>query len=84
MKDRFDKVDESIKILDQRLDGIDKHLAVYNEQLTFHIERTNKLEEKFEPVEKHVALVNAGAKIIGGLVFLGGAILLVMQLLGKR
>ncbi len=37
-----------------RLGKIDNHLGIYNEQLTEHIKRTNKLEEVVKPLaESH-------------------------------
>lgn len=50
----------------ERLASIDKHLAVYNEQLKNHIRRTELLEEKMETVDTHVKMVNGVFKFILG------------------
>ena len=54
--------------IEDRLNSIDKHLAVYNEQLKYHIKRTDLLEEDLKPIKSHVVLMNNIAKIV---IFLG-------------
>ena len=68
MDDNFKKIETKIDKLDERLDQVDKHLAVYNQQLIYHIARTDALEAKLEPVESHVTLMNNIVKI---LIFIG-------------
>jgi len=55
----YDKLDK----MDQRLDNVDQTLVKNTVLLDEHIRRTNILEEDFKPIKKHVALMNALAKI---------------------
>ena len=50
---------EDITEIKERLSSIDTHLAVYNEQLSYHIKRTDLLEKKIEPIDKHVHRVES-------------------------
>lgn len=50
--------------IDSRIDNIDKTMAVNTASLEEHVKRTNILEKKLEPVEDHVKLMNAVAKLI--------------------
>jgi hypothetical protein len=47
-----------------KLQAIDVTLAAQHETLKDHIRRTEILETKLEPVEKHVAMVNGAVKFI--------------------
>ncbi len=62
----LDKLDE----MDKRLDNIDVTLAKQHVSLEEHIKRTNLLEEKLDPVEKHVHGVNVILKLFGGIALL--------------
>lgn len=42
-------------------------LEAQHEQLKEHIKRTNLLEQKLEPVEKHVARVDGALRLLGGI-----------------
>lgn len=60
--------------LEEKLDKIVEQIAEINvtmarntASLDEHIRRTNMLEEKLEPVEKHVIMVNGAAKLLMGL-----------------
>jgi len=55
------KADES----DNRLNSIDVTLAKQNISLDNHIKRTELLEHRMEPVEKHVLMINGFFKILG-------------------
>jgi hypothetical protein len=48
-----------------KLQNIDVTLAAQHETLKDHIRRTEILEVKLEPVEKHVNMVNGAIKFIG-------------------
>jgi len=54
-----------LKDLDKRVDSIDITLARQEVSLAEHIRRTNILEEKLEPVEKHVTMLNGVMKFLG-------------------
>ena len=58
MESKIDKIQEDVS-------EIKTHLAVYNSQLEVHIKRSDLLEAKLVPVEKHVAMVNGVLKFIG-------------------
>lgn len=62
----LDKLDK----LDTRIDNIDITLAKQHLSLEEHIKRSNMLEAKLEPVEKHVNSVNAVLKFAGGIAIL--------------
>lgn len=68
---------EEIKKLDSRLDSIDITLAKQHVSLDEHIRRTELLENKVDPIEKHVVFVNAAFKILSavGAIILGLAAL---------
>ena len=55
---KLDKIQEDIG-------EIKVHLAEYNVLLDVHIKRSNMLEEKMIPIEKHVAMVDGALKLIG-------------------
>ena len=57
LEDKLDKVVEKIG-------SIDSTLAAQHEALKDHIRRTNLLEEKVEPIEKHVHMVNGVSKFL--------------------
>jgi len=57
---------------DQKLDNIQKdvneikvHLAEYNVLLDVHIKRSNMLEDKMIPIERHVNMVDGALKLLG-------------------
>lgn len=79
MKEIVDKIDK----LDDRLDNIDKHLAVYNQQLKEHIRRTTLLEKDVEPIKAHVAVVSSLSKTVTITSILLGIIASVGKLFGK-
>ena len=51
--------------IDERLDSLDKNMAVNNTLLEYHIKRTDMLEEEVKPLKGHVL------KAQGVLVFIG-------------
>lgn len=86
------KVYDKLEQIDFRLADMDKHLAVYNEQLRIHIEGTvqnrealNKQEEKFSaklaPIEKHINMVEGALKLIGLVSLLCGIIVSIFDIL---
>lgn len=70
----YDKLDA----VDARLKNIDEKLAIYNEQLRYHIKRSDQIdqalsiiENRISPVENHVLIINFLVKSIaaaGGLI----------------
>lgn len=77
IKDDIGKLDNKIDKIDTRLDKIDVHLAVYNEQLTEHIRRTELLEEDLSPIKDHVSKVHGALKVIAST----GILLSILKLL---
>lgn len=76
-----------LRSLEQRLDKIAEQLekltiemAVYNEQLKIHIKRTEHLEERVIPIEKHVIVVNGALKILMAAAAFGASIAGIMVL----
>ncbi len=47
-----------------KLSSIDATLAAQHVTLEEHVRRTNLLESKVEPIEKHVTMVNGAIKFI--------------------
>lgn len=62
--DELQYIRAKVDRMDERLDSIDKTLTLNTQSLVEHVKRTNILEQKLEPVERHVALVNATAKVL--------------------
>ena len=58
IEQKLDSVDISIK-------SIDITLAKQSVLLDEHIKRSNLLEAKLQPVEKHVAMVEGALKLVG-------------------
>lgn len=61
------RLEEKLDKMDDRLDSIDKTLAVNTVLLDEHIKRTNILEKEFKPVKNHVVFVNNLAKAVAAL-----------------
>lgn len=64
---KFDKLDERMDKLDKNQSESNIILAKQEVSLSEHIKRTNLLEERLEPIEAHVQLVNGILKTIGGI-----------------
>lgn len=82
-KEQLTEIAHKLDNLDTRLDNVDKHMAVYNEQLKEHIRRTNVLEEEFRPVRDHVIGLRGTTKSLGMLGVVLGVILSILKLTGK-
>lgn len=52
--DHLNRIEGKIDKIDDRMDRVEVHMAVYNEQLKTHIKRTDLLEESVLPVVAHV------------------------------
>jgi len=76
-------IEKKIDAIQEDVTEIKTHMAVYNEQLKIHIKRSDLLERKLEPVEKHVSMVNGALKLLS----VGAAIAAIIEvifLLGKK
>ena len=74
MKTQLDKIEAKIDDVEEKLSSIDVTLAKQAKDLEHHIYRTELAEANIEflraemqPVKRHVALMDAGLKIIGAL-----------------
>lgn len=67
-------VRKDIDHIKRTLFSMDKTLALQQQSLDQHIKRTDLLEQKLEPVEKHVDQVQGIMKFLGWLAVLGTAI----------
>lgn len=65
--DRNTRIEDKIDKLVEKIGSIDVTLAAQHESLKDHIRRTELLEQKMEPVEHHVALMDVSLKIFGAL-----------------
>jgi glycerol dehydrogenase-like iron-containing ADH family enzyme len=70
---RFDKIDAKLEKIVEHIGSIDVTLAKQSVLLDEHIKRSNMLEEKLAPVEKHVTIVNTILKVLGAAGATGGA-----------
>ena len=82
MKQDFERIHGKLDKFDERLDNIDTHLAVYNEQLKVHIKRTEMLEEDVAPIKDHVNQVKGAIKLITIGCAIAGAVIAIMSYLG--
>lgn len=72
--DKQDKLETKIDLITDRLNSIDVTLAKQSVILEEHVKRTNLLEDKIAPVEKHVLVLHAVFKMIGALAMMGGGV----------
>lgn len=82
--DRFDKLENKIDKLDDRLNEYNTTNALNTQSLIEHIKRTNQLEERISPLEQRMLLVNTIVKICVAITGVAGFALVVLELLGKR
>jgi len=81
-----DKLDTKLDKISERLNSVDVTLAQQHESLKIHIRRTELLEEKLEPVEKHVAMMSGALKLVGILGLIAGifeGISVTLEFLGR-
>ena len=60
-----DRIDAKLDKISDHIANIDVTLAKQEVSLSDHIRRTALLEEKLEPIEKHVTMVNGVLKFAG-------------------
>lgn len=77
------KLEDKIDSIADRINNIDITLGKQSVILEEHIRRTNLLEEKLAPIEKHVYMVNGALKVIGFLAICLGIIEGVLKLIGR-
>jgi hypothetical protein len=64
MDDKFQRLENKLDTLSDKLVDIDKTLVRNTVSLEDHVRRTNLLEEKLAPVERHVAMIQGIVKFI--------------------
>lgn len=74
MDKQLNRIEEKLDKVADRLTSIDVTLGRQEEQLAYHIKRTDMLEEQLAPVKTHVAMVNGALKLVGILGVLGAII----------
>lgn len=91
MEDQLKKIENKLDKIDEKISSVDVTLAKQAKDLEHHIFRTDLAEEnlemlrrEMEPVKKHVALMDAGLKVIGALASIALFVLGVIKLLFKN
>jgi hypothetical protein len=64
---RLERIEVKLDEFGEQLNVIDKHLAVYNEQLKVHIKGTEDNRKDIKSIQKHVYAVQGIAKVLGAL-----------------
>lgn len=72
-----DKIDKIV----EKISNIDVTLAKQSVILEEHVRRTNLLEQKIEPIENHVAMVNGALKLLGVLAMIFGLVEVIIGLM---
>lgn len=62
---RLERIELKVDDLGDHLTSIDITLAAQHVSLREHIKRSNMLEAKMAPIEKHVAMVSGALKLLG-------------------
>jgi hypothetical protein len=65
MDNKFDRLENKIDLVIEKIHSIDKTLERNTVSLEEHMRRTNALELKLEPVERHVSGVSVVLKAFG-------------------
>lgn len=80
---RLVRIEDKLDTVNSKIANIDSTLAAQHESLKHHIKRTDLLEKKIEPIQKHVAMVHGAMKLIGLMATIAGiveVILMIMRL----
>ena len=82
MEDKLDKIEGKLDKLDNRLDSMDIHLARQGKDLSYHIKRTDLLEESVKEVKKELEPIKAHVSRVDGALRFLGVISLLISILG--
>lgn len=63
-EDRLMRIEEKVDQVSEKIGEINSTLSAQHVSLKEHIRRTNILEKKIEPIEKHVNMVSGIVKLI--------------------
>lgn len=77
------RFENKLDVVVEKIGEINVTLAKQSVVLDEHIRRTEAIEEKLVPLDKHMYMINGGLKIIGGLAVLVGIIEGIIHLVGK-
>ena len=79
MDDKINKIHDKLDLIVDKIHSIDKTLERNTTSLEYHISRTNALEAKIEPLEKHAAYASG---IVKFLLFISGIAALIKTIKG--
>lgn len=79
--DRLNRIEGKVDKIVEHVSSIDVTLAKQHESLKDHIRRSDLLEQKLIPVEKHVAMMQGALKLIGLMATLAGIAAAVIEML---
>lgn len=62
---RLERIEKKLDDSNEHLASIDVTLGAQHQSLVYHIKRSDMLEAKIVPIEKHVAMMNGALKLLG-------------------
>lgn len=77
------RIEEKLDKVVEKIGNIDVTLAKQSVILDEHVRRSNLLEAKMLPLEKHVAVVNGALKFLGTMAILATIIEVALKIVGK-
>lgn len=77
------RVEEKLDKVVEKISSIDVTLAKQSVILDEHVRRSNLLEAKMVPLEKHVSMVNGALKLIGVLALFATIAEVILRAMGK-
>lgn len=80
MDDRINRIEDKVDKIIEKMAETNVILASQHESLVIHMKRSDLLEKKIEPVEKHVAMMQGAIKLVMLLGVMGSIISVVLKL----
>lgn len=77
------RLEDKVDVVVEKIGEINVTLAKQSVILEEHVKRTNLLETKIEPIEKHVIMVHGILKFIGLLAVIAGIMEVILKVMGK-
>ena len=81
-QDQITRLENKIDIIADKIASIDTTLAKQSIILDEHVRRTNLLEGKVDPIEKHVHMIQGALKLIGMVAIFIGILEALMKMIG--
>ena len=81
-QDQITRLENKIDIIADKIASIDTTLAKQSIILDEHVRRTNLLEWKVDPIEKHVHMIQGALKLIGMVAIFIGILEALMKMIG--